>query len=67
MNFANRLKELRKEKELSQISLAIALRIDSSTIAKYETGDRQPDLAMLCTLANFFDVSTDYLLGRVDY
>ena len=59
-----RLVELRKEKGLSQAALAKELGIDCSTIAKYETGDRLPDIVMLCALADYFEVSTDYLLGR---
>lgn len=61
---STRLAELRKEKSLSQAALAKDLGIDCSTIAKYETGDRLPDLVMLCALADYFEVSTDYLLGR---
>lgn len=59
-----RIVELRKEKGLSQVGLAKELGVDCSTIAKYETGDRLPDVVMLCKLASFFGVSTDYLLGR---
>lgn len=67
INFSTRLKELRNEKMISQLKLAKDLRIDPSTVAKYETGDRQPDLEMLCTLADYFEVSVDYLLGRKEY
>ncbi len=62
-----RLVELRKEKGLSQVGLAKELGVDCSTIAKYETGDRLPDLVMLCKLADFFGSSTDYLLGRSSF
>lgn len=62
-----RITELRKEKGLSQVSLAKELCVDCSTIAKYETGDRLPDIVMLCKLASFFGVSTDYLLGRASF
>ena len=62
-----RITELRKEKGLSQVSLAKEPGVDCSTIAKYETGDRLPDIVMLCKLASFFGVSTDYLLGRTSF
>ena len=62
-----RITELRKEKGLSQVALAKELGVDCSTIAKYETGDRLPDVVMLCKLASFFGVSTDYLLGRAPF
>lgn len=62
-----RLVELRKEKELSQVALAKELGVDCSTIAKYETGDRLPDLVMLCKLADYFNVTTDYLVGRTPF
>jgi len=63
---ADKLKDLRKEKELSQIELANLLKIDKSTIAKYETGAAVPSVHMLFSIAKFFDVSTDYLLGLED-
>lgn len=62
-----RLVELRKEKGLSQVALAKELDVDCSTIAKYETGDRLPDLVMLCKLADYFNVTTDYLVGRTPF
>lgn len=62
-----RIAELRKEKGLSQVALAKELGVDCSTIAKYETGDRLPDIVMLCKIADYFEVSTDYLLGRASF
>jgi transcriptional regulator with XRE-family HTH domain len=59
-----RLKELRKEKGLTQSEVAGAMGLDRSTYGKYETGDSIPDLDKLSWLAAYFDVSTDYLLGR---
>ena len=58
------LKTLRKEVGMSQSDLANALGIERSTIAKYETGDRYPDIEMLCKIADVLKVSTDELLGR---
>lgn len=62
-----RIAELRREKGLSQVALAKELGVDCSTIAKYETGDRLPDIVMLCKIADYFEVSTDYLLGRASF
>lgn len=63
----NKLKELRKEKELTQKQVAEYLRVDTSTVRKWELGLREPNLSMLVKLADFFEVSTDFLLGRKDY
>lgn len=62
--FAQRLKQLRIEKNLLQKDLAHMLDISTSAYGFYEQGKRQPDLDTLCKLANFFDVTIDYLLGR---
>lgn len=63
---STRLKKLRIEKQLSREELANALQISYWAIAKYETGERNPDNATLARLADFFGVSVDYLLGRTD-
>lgn len=65
-NFAIRLKELRIEKQLKQSELAIALSVDQRSISNWENAIREPDYAMLTKIAQFFDVSTDYLLGVSD-
>ncbi|WP_308573609.1 helix-turn-helix transcriptional regulator [uncultured Eubacterium sp.] len=61
-----RLKELRKEKGISQLKLALDLTTNQNTISRYETGERECDYAMLIKIADYFDVSIDYLLGRTD-
>ena len=61
-----RLKELRKERKLSQLRLAIELGMNQNSISRYETGEREADYATLCLFADFFDVSIDYLLERTD-
>lgn len=63
----NNFKELRKEKGLTQLELAKILEIDQTTVSKWELGKAVPDTAMLIKLAEFFDVSTDYLLSRSNY
>ena len=59
-----RLKRLRQSMHLSQKQLARLLRVDRSTISSYESSVRQPPLDTLSRIADVFDVSTDYLLGR---
>lgn len=66
MKYGDRLKQLRNEKKLSQQELADKLGINRSTYARYETSATQPDYETLQKLADFFDVSIDYLLGRTD-
>ena len=61
-----RLKELRKSKNLSQIRLAMELNINQNTISRYENGEREPGIAELISIADYFDVSVDYLIGRTD-
>lgn len=62
--FHNILKQLRKSHNLSQEDVAKVLNTTVSTISRYETGEREPNLESLCILADFFNVSLDYLLGR---
>ena len=62
----NRVKELRKEKGLTQQKLAKEVGISRSAIAMYETGECDPSSEMLKTLSIFFDVSTDYVLCLTD-
>ncbi|MEZ2733742.1 helix-turn-helix transcriptional regulator [Aneurinibacillus aneurinilyticus] len=64
--FGTRLKELRQRKQLTQEETAKLLNISRGTYAHYEIDKRQPDFATLQKLADFFDVSIDYLLGRVN-
>ena len=64
--FAIRLKELREEKGLSQMAAGAALGVSRSAIAGYETKGREPDVHMLIALADFYEVSIDYLVGRKD-
>lgn len=61
-----RLKELRKKKGLTQLRLAIELNTTQNTISRYETGEHEPGIAELLKLADYFNVSVDYLLERTD-
>lgn len=60
----NRIRELREDKDLRQIDVAAATGIDQKTLSNYETGKTNPDSFAIIKLADFFGVSTDYLLGR---
>ena len=61
-----RLRELRQARGLSQLKLAIDLNMNQNTISRYECGEREADYATLIRIADYFDVSIDYLLGRTD-
>lgn len=62
----NRIKDLREDMDLRQVDVANATGIDQKTLSNYETGKTNPDSYALTKLANFFNVSIDYLVGRVD-
>lgn len=67
MRFGELLAKLRKEKGILQKELATYLNVTVATISNYEKGVHSPDYDTLVKLADFFDVSTDYLLQRTDY
>ena len=64
--FSIALKELRENKKLSQKQLAADLHISQSTVGMWESGKREPNFEMLTKLADYFNVSTDYLIGNSD-
>ena len=61
-----RLKELRKERKISQLKLAIDLNMNQNTISRYENMEREADYETLVKFADYFGVSVDYLLGRTE-
>lgn len=63
---SDRLKSLRKSKRLTQKQLAEKINVTHVSISGYESRNRSPDTDTLQRLADFFEVSTDYLLGRTD-
>lgn len=65
--FAERLKNLRKEKSLSQKQLADGLQMTQRKISYLETGQLEPDLKTLWKISDYFEVSCDYLIGKSDY
>lgn len=64
--FADRLHQLRTEKEISVESMAANLNCTPRTYNDYENGHLYPHPMNLCDIADFFDVSLDYLMGRTD-
>lgn len=67
MTMGNRIKELRLEKKLTQESLGVILGVQQSAIRKYEYNEVDLPKSKLQLLADYFDVSVDYLLGRTDW
>ncbi len=62
----NRIRDLREDLDLRQIDVARATGIDQKTLSNYETGKTNPDSYALIRLADFFNVSIDFLVGRTD-
>lgn len=61
-----RLRELREDNDYTQSYLACQLHVNQKTYSRYETGEHQIPLDILCKLAKLYDVSTDYLLNMTD-
>ncbi len=61
-----RLKELREERELTQSDVAKGIGTNQRGISRWENEENQPPADMIIKLADYFNVSTDYLLGRTD-
>ena len=61
-----RLKEIRKSKGISQLKMAMDLNTNQNTISRYETGEREPGINELIKIAEYFNVSVDYLLERTN-
>ncbi|KHF27820.1 HTH-type transcriptional regulator ImmR [Anoxybacillus sp. BCO1] len=66
MTFGKRLRILRKNRNLTQKDLADRFNVGESTIGMYERDEREPSFEFVKQLADFFNVTTDYLLGRTD-
>lgn len=66
VGFSTRFKQLRISKNITQDDIARQLNVSRSAIGMYEQGKREPDFEVLISIANFFDVDLDYLLGRSD-
>lgn len=57
------IKELREDKRLTQAELGSIIGVSGKTISNYEKGDREPSIEVITNLANYFEVSTDYLIS----
>ncbi len=66
MKLGDKLKKLREDKGLMQQDVCTALEIEQSTLANYENNRRIPKIDLLISIANYYGVSIDYLLGRTD-
>ena len=64
--YKNRIRDLREDLDLRQIDVARETGIDQKTLSNYETGKTNPDSYSIIKLAEFFNVTTDYLLGYSD-
>ncbi len=62
----NRIKELRKKRNITQIRLSIAAEVSQETISAYESGKAEPKMEKLIKIADFLNTTTDYLLGRTN-
>lgn len=66
MNIAKRLKEARELKGATQTQVSRETGVNNKTLSGYERGVSEPDLATLALLADYYSVTSDYLLGRAD-
>jgi transcriptional regulator with XRE-family HTH domain len=64
MNIGSNIFNLRKQKNITQEALAAELGVTAAAVSKWEKGYTLPDILMLCALADFFEITTDELLGR---
>ena len=61
-----RLKQLRRQRGISQLKLAMDLGLNQTSLSRYESGEREADYQTLIRLADYFNVSVDYLLERTE-
>ena len=66
MYYIQRLRDLREDNDLKQSDIASLLRTTQPQYSRYENGDREIPIRHLITLADFYQVSIDYILGRTD-
>lgn len=65
-SLGSRIKYLREKNNISQIEFAKKIGVSNTVLSRYESGDRKPDYDTLNKIADYFNVSSDYLLGRTD-
>ena len=61
-----KLRELREQKGVTQKDVATAVGCTATVYSRYERGEREPDISTLCSLADYFEVSTDRLIGYIN-
>jgi len=66
MTFSDNLKKLRKDNRLTQLALSKALNVDVMTVSRYERGEIDPSIIALAKIAEYFNTTTDFLLGLSD-
>lgn len=66
MVFNNRIKELRKEKNITQLRLSTELNVSQEAISSYESGKSTPSVASLIKMCEIFNTSMDYIMDRTD-
>ncbi|MGX8698427.1 MAG: helix-turn-helix domain-containing protein [bacterium] len=62
----NRLRQLREERKLTQLKVAMDLHLNQNSISRYESGAREAGYELLCGFASYYGVSVDYILCRTD-
>lgn len=65
--FPDRLRKLRERRRMSRMALGGCCGLSKNIIGQYERGEREPMASSLAEIADFFEVSTDYLIGRQDF
>lgn len=65
--FRIRLRKLRERRRLKRAVLSELCGLDRNAIARYESGERLPSVETICSIADYFEVSVDYLIGRVPF
>lgn len=65
--FPMRLRKLREEKRMKRYILSQRCGLHTDAVRRYERGEAEPDMVSLIAIADFFEVSLDYLTGRADY
>lgn len=66
INMPLRLRDMREDRDLPQKAIAAYLSCDQSLYSKYERGEREVPLSVVCKLADYYKTSVDYLVGRTD-
>lgn len=64
IRFGERLRDLRQEKNIGQVELAAKIGVSKGIISLWEQGKREPTLSSLVAIADYFNVTIDYLIGR---